>query len=219
MGRDRFTPPEIAAIRELLQALQDAPRDEQRRLRDRLRREFRFFVTDFAKDRPSLTPADLDELIRSARVRVTDEVPPPSAPHAGRGEAERWRPEPNELVAVALAGPGRDDCVRLCAAALREAERLDLTRTAVTPIKVGSRFRVIGGLYQGVAPWQDLLGVAVPAGAKGLHAEVERCGGRIIDQPPASVPSSLTVGVPRRAVGVLYDDLLESHTKHLPASI
>ena len=223
MGRDSFTEDELAAIRHLLDAIRHADRDEQKRLRGRLRSEFGFYITDFLTDQAGMTASDLDDLVRRGVIRVGE--PPRSAvrpdlrERASSPTSTPWRGDPAELVDLALAGPGRDACVRLCAAAIRAGERIDSTRVAVTPIKIGPRFRVIGGLYQGIAPWEDLLGLAVQASDKSLHAEVEQRGGRIIDPPPPSVRSSLTVGVPRPAVETMFDALLASHVKHLSASI
>ena len=159
-GRDTFTSDEIAEIRSLLEQIRQADREEQKRLRARLRGEFRVFITDYLTDQTGMLPSDLDDLVRRGAIRVQDVAPPAAVRVA---DPVPWTPEPAELVASSLPGSGRDACVRLCAAAIRAAERIDSTRTAVTPIKTGPRFRVIGGVYQGIAPWQGLLGVAVPA--------------------------------------------------------
>ncbi len=41
-------------------------------------------------------------------------------------------------------------------------EAIDKAWTIVTPIKQGRRFRIIGGVFTGVAPYQDKLTVAIP---------------------------------------------------------
>lgn len=61
-----------------------------------------------------------------------------------RAESAGWADfETDELIETALAGPGRDACVRLCAASIRASESIDRERSAVTPVKP-DRFRVSG---------------------------------------------------------------------------
>lgn len=130
----------------------------------------------------------------------------------------RWTDfEPAELVEGALAGLGRDACVRLCAASILAAQRLDQTRTAVTPIKQGRRFRVIGGKLTGVAPWRDCLSVAVPVASRSLIRAVEAVGGRT-DEPAVAVPCVELI-IPRARVAELFEDLLAAHMQHLRLSI
>jgi len=76
----------------------------------------------------------------------------------GGGSGDPWTGfEVTELVENSLAGPGRDAAMRMCGASLRMSESIDAERTAVTPVKAGRRFRVIGGIFTGVAPWHGML--------------------------------------------------------------
>jgi len=123
----------------------------------------------------------------------------------------------SDLVEGSLAGPGRDACLRLCAASIVASERIDAQRTAVTPIKDGRRFRTIGGIFTGVGPWRHTLTVAVPIASRRVIAAVEAVGG-IVFEPAKAVPC-VQVAVPRAEVPSLYDRLLDAHSEHLPLSI
>lgn len=125
--------------------------------------------------------------------------------------------EPAELVESALAGPGRDACVRLCAASIRAAEDIDRERTAVTPIKDGRRFRTIGGRFTGVGPWKDTLTVAVPTASRSVIRSVEDAGG--YEMSRANVVPSVQLAIPRVRVDALFDDLAKAHHEHLRLSI
>jgi len=129
--------------------------------------------------------------------------------------------EPAELVEGALAGPGRNACIRLCAESILAAQRIDQTRTAVTPIKHGRRFRVIGGIFTGVAPWGDYLRVAVPVGSRSVIRAVEAVGG-CAGGPAVAVPC-LELIIPRARVAELleelFEELLAAHVQHLRLSI
>ena len=125
--------------------------------------------------------------------------------------------EPAELVEQALAGPGRDACVRFFAASIRAAESLDQSRTAVTPIKHGRRFRAIGGIMTGVAPWKESLSVAVPASSRSVIGAVEDAGGEMLGCAIA-VPC-VELLIPRARVEGLSDMLLAAHKEHLRLSI
>jgi hypothetical protein len=150
---------------------------------------------------------------------------PPAAPRRPAGSARRpgapvggWTDfEPADLVEGALAGAGRDACIRLCADAIRASERIDAERTAVTPIKTGRRFRVIGGIFTGVGPWRDTLTVSVPTARRAVVRAVEEAGGRTLDE--ANAIPSVQLALPRPAVEGLYDLLLEAHVEHLRASL
>jgi tetratricopeptide (TPR) repeat protein len=137
----------------------------------------------------------------------------------GRGAAVHgWTDfEPEELVESALAGPGRDACLRLCAASVLASEHIDATRTAVTPIKTGRRFRTIGGIFTGVGPWKDLLTVAVPVARRSVIEAVAATGGRTEDR--ANAVPCIQVALPRPAVEGLYDALLDAHIEHLRLSL
>src|SRR4051794_380377 len=80
VGRLAFTRPEIAGIRAILQQLRSADRTRQKSLRSRLRREFDFYITDFATDRTGFTASDLDEMIAREVISVRESAPRPPAP-------------------------------------------------------------------------------------------------------------------------------------------
>ncbi len=125
--------------------------------------------------------------------------------------------EPEELVESSLAGPGRDACIHFCAASIRASENIDLTRTAVTPVKSGHRFRVIGGIFTGVAPWHDTLSIAVPVTERSVIEGAVRVGGQVAT--PAKAVPCVEVLVPRAAVDELFDELLAAHVEHLKLSL
>lgn len=125
--------------------------------------------------------------------------------------------EPDGLVETALAGPGRDACVRLCAASIRAAESIDRERTAVTPIKDGRRFRTIGGIFTGVGPLGATLTVAVPTSLRPVIRRTEEAGGHEGDRATA-VPSVQLV-IPRSRVDELFEELADAHGEHLKLSI
>lgn len=125
--------------------------------------------------------------------------------------------EPEELVETALAGPGRDACVHLCAASIRASERIDRERTAVTPIKDGRRFRTIGGIFTGVGPLDDALTVAVPTSVRAVIRHIEEVGGHEGDR--ANAAPSVQLVIPRSRVEELFEELAEAHREHLKLSI
>lgn len=149
----------------------------------------------------------------------------PPAPEPKKKAAARTGPPraawtdfvPSELVEHALKGPGRDACIRLSAASILASEAIDANWTAVTPIKVGKRYRVIGGIFTGVSPWNKALTVAVPVTAKKLIEKVTAVGGEALE-PSKAVPC-LQLVVPRDRVDPLYDELLVAHTDHLKLSL
>jgi hypothetical protein len=125
--------------------------------------------------------------------------------------------EPAELVERCLHGPGRDACIRLCAASILASEAIDKLRTAVTPIKQGRRFRTIGGIFTGVAPWHATLTVAVPVTRHGLIAKAKAVGGFAFE--PARAVPCLQLAIPRERVAEIYDELLAAHREHLHLSL
>lgn len=125
--------------------------------------------------------------------------------------------EPGELVERTLAGPGRDASIRFCTAALRASEAIDKDRTIVTPIKQGRRFRIIGGVFTSVAPYQDKLTVAIPVALRGLIDDVVSLGGFAWD--PATEVPSVQVAVPRSRLDSLAGPLLAAHEQHLRLSL
>ncbi|MDA0180943.1 hypothetical protein OJ997_11610 [Solirubrobacter phytolaccae] len=150
-----------------------------------------------------------------ARAAIEQEAAPVGSASSG---GALWTDfEPAELVERALAGPGRDTSIRFCAAALRASEAIDKDRTVVTPIKHGRRFQIIGGVFTGVAPYQDKLTVAIPIALRGLIDDVVSLGGFAWD--PATAVPCVQVAVPRDKLELLAGPLLEAHTQHLRLSL
>ena len=150
-----------------------------------------------------------------ARTAVDREAAPRGS--APTGSAVWTDFEPAELVERALAGPGRDASIRFCAAALLASEAIDKDWTIVTPIKHGRRFRIIGGVISGVAPYQDKLTVAIPAALRGLIDDVVSLGGFV--RAPATIVPCVEVAVPRAKLDALAGPLLAAHEQHLRLSL
>lgn len=70
-GRWQFTRKEAEGIRQLLRRKVRVAESEQKRVRDRLRHRFGFYISDFGP--PGFTIADFDELVESGRVEVVDQ--------------------------------------------------------------------------------------------------------------------------------------------------
>jgi len=70
MGRTAFTPTELAAIKSLLREIRAAERSRQKSLRARLRREFGFYISDFASDQQGFVASDVDALVRRGVITV-----------------------------------------------------------------------------------------------------------------------------------------------------
>jgi hypothetical protein len=66
-GRRTFTADEIHQIETLLRRLRRAQRDEQKPVRELLRRRYRFYVSDFGR---RLTADDVERLIAQGVIRV-----------------------------------------------------------------------------------------------------------------------------------------------------
>lgn len=136
----------------------------------------------------------------------------------GTGPGTGWTDfEVKELVESSLGGPGRDAAMRMCGRSLRMSEAIDAQRTAVTPVKNGHRFRVIGGIFTGVAPWGDMLSVAVPVHAKQMIARAMAVGA-MTGEPAKAVPC-VELLIPRSKLVSLLDDLIAAHREHLHLSL
>jgi double-stranded uracil-DNA glycosylase len=75
VGRWTFTRRELDEIRRLLVQKGTADRDCQKAIRDRLRRRFDFYISDFTSRTDGFTASDLDDLIESGTVEILDEPP------------------------------------------------------------------------------------------------------------------------------------------------
>lgn len=90
--RARFTSSEAREIRELLAAKGKAGRDEQKRLRGKLRKTYGFYITDFPVS-GAFGPLDFDDLIRTRQISVdggVDAVAP--VPSSSAGPAPQVEP-------------------------------------------------------------------------------------------------------------------------------
>jgi hypothetical protein len=70
-GRSAFTATEAHEIRRLLHQKCQAPRDEQRRFRDRLR-DLGFYISDHTDSTAGFTASNFDVLVASGRVTILD---------------------------------------------------------------------------------------------------------------------------------------------------
>lgn len=105
----------------------------------------------------------------------------------------------------------------LCHVPARASESLDRERTAVTPIRSGYRFRVIGGIFTGCGPWKDFLTIAVRKDAQSIIGTVTAAGGVLLDAAKA-VPC-VQLAVPRAKVAELHDLLMPAHIENLKLSL
>ena len=78
MGRTHFSRAELSAIKALLQEIRRADRSRQKVLRARLRRQFDFYISDFAKDQQGFVASEVDALVRSGVITLFDGPPTPS---------------------------------------------------------------------------------------------------------------------------------------------
>jgi hypothetical protein len=91
MGRTAFTPAELDAIKALLREIRSAERSRQKSLRARLRRQFDFYITDFASDQQGFVASDVDALVRRGVIALV-RVGKPPAPERSTRVAEKQSP-------------------------------------------------------------------------------------------------------------------------------
>jgi hypothetical protein len=70
-GRDTFTQAESANIRTALGTLRRVERPAQKSIRESLRQESGFYISDWPRDAAGFTRSDFDELVRQGRIHVT----------------------------------------------------------------------------------------------------------------------------------------------------
>ncbi|WP_028064611.1 hypothetical protein [Solirubrobacter soli] len=160
--------------------------------------------------------ANRDNAIAAGKVRELE------ATVAKRQSADFVRRPPAEIVEPVLRGPGRVPALRFFARSIRQIQSLDGTRLAVTDLPSDRRFRVVGGIYSGVTPWNGLLCVSIDkARGRSVVEAVQAVGGIVTDRPGpmSAVPRSLQLGVPLNAVDRFAEALWEPHVEHLRASI
>lgn len=132
------------------------------------------------------------------------------------------RRPPADVVEPLLAGPGRAAALRFLAFSIRAIQQIDGTRLAVTEIPSDRRFRVVGGIYSAVTPWENLLCVSIAkADGAGVVADLESAGGRVTDRPApmSAVPGTVQLGVPLAVVERFAERLEAPHVEHLKASL
>lgn len=69
-GRVFFTATEIERIKNLIGDKQGRPMEEQKALRERLRKEYGFFITDFGNFDGGITVDDVDRLIANDEIHL-----------------------------------------------------------------------------------------------------------------------------------------------------
>jgi hypothetical protein len=69
-GKTIFSKSEAARARDLLRRIRAADRDKQKSLRDCLRKEVCFYITDFTKSSAGFTVADFDRLVEQGTITV-----------------------------------------------------------------------------------------------------------------------------------------------------
>jgi len=155
-----------------------------------------------------------------ARRRLEELDQEHATPTPGPSNAASRR-EPEDIVEPILAGPGRGACLRFFADSIREIQKLDAQRLAVTDIPSQNRFRVVGGILSACSVYRELLDVMIDRrGQQSLIDEVVAAGGQVIDATEGgAVPSSLQLGVPPVAVDRFRAMIWPAHREQLLASI
>jgi hypothetical protein len=69
-GRDRFTQAESDAIRRALGSLRQAERPAQKSIRESLRQQSGFYISDWSRAATGFTRSDFDDLLRQGRIHV-----------------------------------------------------------------------------------------------------------------------------------------------------
>lgn len=69
-GKSFFSPAEAERVRELLQKVRSADRDEQKQLRDRLRTDVGFYISDFTRSNTGFTEGDFNNLVERGTIKI-----------------------------------------------------------------------------------------------------------------------------------------------------
>ena len=128
---------------------------------------------------------------------------------------------PADIVEPVLAGPGRDACIRFFAYSIREIQKIDSRRLAVTDIPSSNRFRVVGGIHSACSSYKGMLDVTIDRrGADDLIQTVEKAGGQVFERSAGgAVPFALQLGIPPTRVDEFRDRLMPPHRDFLVSSI
>ena len=163
-GRDRFNADELAWIREQLVQLRVAQRDEQKRIRGRLRRAG-FRISDWATDSEGFTASEFDQLIARGRVVRDDSVgmipaaPDPTDVNVVGGPLDTWAESHLPDALLRLAGP---------AAERRGVPELIETAAARRPPGAQLDSPGLYALYGSAAVWHQ-LGLGDPPDDRPLY--------------------------------------------------
>ena len=146
-GRDRFNADELTWIRERLVQLRVAERDEQKRIRGRLR-SAGFRISDWAGGSQGFTDSDFDALVASGRISRDDHVgmipagPDPTDVNVPGGPLDTWAEANLSDALAALVGPGaaRHDVAELVdTAAARQPPGVRLDSPGLYAIHANAR--------------------------------------------------------------------------------
>ena len=69
-GHRKFPSQEVISIRRILSELRMTNRNTQKQLREVLRKDYKFYVSDFDRSRKGFTVADFDGLIESGEIEI-----------------------------------------------------------------------------------------------------------------------------------------------------
>lgn len=69
-GKSVFSLAEAERVRELLRKIRRAERDEQKKLRDCLRLNVGFYISDFTRSTAGFTEADFDSLVKRGTIKI-----------------------------------------------------------------------------------------------------------------------------------------------------
>lgn len=69
-GKSTFSQAEAEFARELLRQVRKADCDEQKKLRDRLRIDVGFYISDFTRSYAGFTVADFDGLVERGTIKI-----------------------------------------------------------------------------------------------------------------------------------------------------
>lgn len=72
-GKNQFYKKEANGIKSLLLKIRESDREVQKQLRNELRDNYRFFISDYTKSKKGFTLADFDTLINSGQVIIITE--------------------------------------------------------------------------------------------------------------------------------------------------
>jgi hypothetical protein len=163
-GRDRFSRSEADEIRRLLKLVRRAERSAQKVLRGKLR-ALGFYISDFAGGPAGFAVSDFDDLVRSGRIKITDEVGPGSGGERYTSATVSPRPSRARAGASSRTGPragavGTAGAMRALAA---EPLTFDAAVTGGVPDRPG-----LYALYGTAATWRR-LGLGSPPNRRPLY--------------------------------------------------